>query len=119
MAWAGPLKETYWLEESGIPAKFEVARDEVHADRVVRRLPVQASADDDGWAKLGPVGSRITNEGPFDHRTYGFNKLVDLFAAIDLFEVRREKHEGHTVVSVRLVKMAGKKIAGKKGNEAH
>ncbi|MEO5914092.1 MAG: NYN domain-containing protein [Luteolibacter sp.] len=79
------------------------------------RSAVQASADDEGWAKLGPVGSRITNEGPFDHRTFGFDKLVDLFAAIDLFEVKRENHDTHTIVSVRLVKMAGKKIAGKKG----
>ncbi len=63
---------------------------------------VKAAADDDGWAALGPVGSHITNQGPFDHRTYGYKKLSDLFSAIDLFEVKGEKTAGHTTYRVRL-----------------
>jgi len=55
------------------------------------RSSIQAVADEEGWASLGPVGSHITNQGPFDHRTYGFKKLSDLFAAIDLFELKGEK----------------------------
>lgn len=43
------------------------------------RTAVGASTDDNGWARLGLVGEGIKNEGPFDHRTYGFRKLVDLF----------------------------------------
>jgi uncharacterized LabA/DUF88 family protein len=77
------------------------------------RNAVKESADKDGWARLGPVGSRITNAGPFDHRTYGFKKLRDLFAAIDLFEVRsdvNEKEGSQPVVLVRIVKAAGKKL---------
>ncbi len=66
------------------------------------RSAVKAAADDDGWAALGPVGSHITNQGPFDHRTYGFKKLSDLFSAIDLFEVKGEKNGGHTIYRVRL-----------------
>ncbi len=80
----------------------------------ILRGAVQASADDDGWAKLGPVGSRISNEGPFDHRTYGFTKLADLFKAIDLFEVKEEKSGNHTVISVRLRKGPAKKATTKK-----
>jgi hypothetical protein len=49
-----------------------------------------------------------------DHRTYGFKKLVDLFEAIDLFEVKREKHGTHTVISVRIAKVGGKKVKPKK-----
>jgi uncharacterized LabA/DUF88 family protein len=74
------------------------------------RTAVGASAEEDGWANLAAVGTRISNEGPFDHRTYGYKKLVDLFEAIDLFEVTREKHGTHTVISVRIAKVGGKKV---------
>ncbi|MES2439311.1 MAG: NYN domain-containing protein [Verrucomicrobiota bacterium] len=78
------------------------------------RSAVKESADKDGWADLGPVGSRITNSGPFDHRTYGFRKLIDLFAAIDLFEVKKETNGTQTVNWVRICKGAGKKTVVKK-----
>jgi len=65
------------------------------------RSAVQATEDDDGWAPLGPVGAHISNQGPFDHRTYGFSKLSDLFAAIDLFEVRKTMNGTQPVVEVR------------------
>ncbi|MFD2257262.1 NYN domain-containing protein [Luteolibacter algae] len=68
------------------------------------RSAVKAAADDDGWATLGPVGSHISNQGPFDHRTYGFKKLSDLFAAIDLFELTGVKADSHTIYRVRLKK---------------
>jgi uncharacterized LabA/DUF88 family protein len=77
------------------------------------RTAVSASADDDGWANLAAVGTRISNEGPFDHRTYGFSNLVDLFDVIDLFEVKREKYGSHTVISVRIAKVGGKKVRPK------
>lgn len=66
------------------------------------RSAVKAVADDDGWASLGPVGAHINNQGPFDHRTYGFKKLSDLFAAIDLFEISGEKTGGQTKYRVRM-----------------
>jgi uncharacterized protein (TIGR00288 family) len=77
------------------------------------RTAIGASADEDGWANLAIIANRINNEGPFDHRTYGFEKLVDLFEAIDLFEVKREKHGTHTVISVRIAKVGGKKVKPK------
>jgi uncharacterized protein (TIGR00288 family) len=73
------------------------------------RSAVKASEDEEGWARLGPVGSHISNLGPFDHRTYGFKKLSDLFAAIDLFEVKKETNANQTIISVRIRKGAGKK----------
>jgi uncharacterized protein (TIGR00288 family) len=77
------------------------------------RNAVSASADDEGWANLSNIANRINNESPFDHRTYGFKKLVDLFEAIDLFEVKRDKHGGHTVIAVRIAKLGGKKLPSK------
>lgn len=68
------------------------------------RSAVKSAADEEGWASLGPVGSHITNQGPFDHRTYGFKKLSDLFAAIDLFEIKAEKTENQTRYRVRKLK---------------
>lgn len=62
------------------------------------RNAVKTSADEDGWANLSNIANRINNESPFDHRTYGFKKLVDLFEAIDLFEVKREKSNTHTMI---------------------
>jgi uncharacterized LabA/DUF88 family protein len=70
------------------------------------RNAVSASADEEGWANLSNITNRINNESPIDHRTYGFKKLVDLFEAIDLFEVKR----ANSVILVRIAKVGGKKI---------
>ena len=69
------------------------------------RNAVSASADEEGWANLSNITNRINNEGPFDHRTYGFKKLVDLFEAIDLFEVKR----ANTAILVRIAKVGGRR----------
>jgi uncharacterized LabA/DUF88 family protein len=73
------------------------------------RNAVSASADEEGWANLSNITNRINNEGPFDHRTYGFKKIVDLFAAIDLFEVKRS----HSAILVRIAKVGGRKVQPK------
>ncbi|MHA3771863.1 NYN domain-containing protein [Verrucomicrobiota bacterium sgz303538] len=59
------------------------------------------AVQDDGWAELGRVGHHLSNQGSFDHRNYGFPKLRDLFAAIDLFELRNTKNGNFNVFSVR------------------
>ncbi len=66
------------------------------------RSAVKAAADEDGWAPLAPVGSLISNQGSFDHRTYGYKKLSDLFDAIDLFELRKSGNGSQTQFHVRL-----------------
>ena len=65
------------------------------------RSAVEATANDDGWAPLGPVGGHLGNQGPFDHRTYGFSKLSDLFAAIDLFEVEKPSNGAQPRIRAR------------------
>lgn len=77
------------------------------------RNAVSASADEEGWANLAQVAYRVKNEGPFDHRSYGFKKLVDLYEAIDLFEVKREKAASHTTIFLRIAKVGGKRVKPK------
>ncbi|MDP1930387.1 MAG: NYN domain-containing protein [Gammaproteobacteria bacterium] len=70
------------------------------------RQAVDAVADEDGWAKLGPVGAHISNQTSFDSRNYGFKKLSDLFAAIDLFEIKKDNNFGHLVRDRKRAKQA-------------
>jgi len=74
--------------------------------RLMRTLrnAVRAAMGDDGWARLSPVGSHIANQGPLNHRTYGFDKLSDLFAAVDLFELRKNEDGTQKFFEVRLKK---------------
>ena len=66
------------------------------------RGAIAASSDDDGWANLGAVGSTAAKQSPdFDSRNWGYAKLVDLVAAIGLFEVRRPANGGGGAVEVR------------------
>ena len=53
------------------------------------RQAIEAVEDDDGWAQLGTIGQHISNHASFDHRNYGYKKLSDFFAAIDLFEMKK------------------------------
>ena len=60
------------------------------------RNAVQSSADDSGWANLGPVGQNIAKHSPdFDPRNYGYDKLGELVRATKLFELE-ERQIGNT-----------------------
>lgn len=60
------------------------------------RHAVEASSDESGWAKLGPVGSNIAKQSSeFDPRMYGFGKLGELVIATKLFDVE-ERQVGST-----------------------
>lgn len=62
------------------------------------RHAVQASADEEGWARVGAVGTQIGNKTSFDARNYGYATLSRLFAATQAFELR---DEGTPRVAVR------------------
>jgi len=66
------------------------------------RNAVDATAGDDGWAHLGPVGSQIGNQASFDPRNHGYKKLGDLIEATQLFEMDRRG----TTVMLRDKRMA-------------
>lgn len=53
------------------------------------RQALQACEEDNGWARLGPIGKHISNHASFDQRNYGFRKLSDFFSSIDLFEMKQ------------------------------
>lgn len=75
-----------------VPSAIRRSGKELKGDSKLMNLlrnAVMFAADDDGWAPLGLVGSRIANQASFEPRNYGYARLTDLFAAIDLFEVRR------------------------------
>jgi len=50
------------------------------------RNAVASAADEEGWAHLGAVGNHISKQSSFDQRNYGYARLGDLIATIDLFE---------------------------------
>ena len=71
--------------------------------------------DDDGWAHLGTVGSRIQGAAPdFDPRTYGCPNLSTLVTKSGGFEVRKGPGNAiHIRRKAALGKAGGKAGAGK------
>lgn len=58
---------------------------------------VESSADEDGRANLGQVGSHLAKQSPdFDARNYGFARLSDLAEASGILDV--ERVEGRPIV---------------------
>ncbi|RTR40282.1 NYN domain-containing protein [Shewanella canadensis] len=86
----------------GLP-KFDKSLNKDNKLISLLRQAIEAVEEDDGWARLGPIGSHISNQASFDQRNYGFKKLSDLFAAIDLFE---SKMTQGTVIWIRDIKRA-------------
>ncbi|WP_299445745.1 NYN domain-containing protein [uncultured Phycicoccus sp.] len=73
------------------PAAGRATRAQLRQDtRLVAllRRAVDSAADDSGWAKIGTVGQRISNQSSFDSRNYGYAKLSRLIEATELFEIR-------------------------------
>ncbi|MGH8830402.1 MAG: NYN domain-containing protein [Polaromonas sp.] len=70
------------------------------------RNAVQAAADDEGWARVGAVGTQIANQASFDHRNYGYATLTKLLVATQLFDI---EDEGKSTVAVRDIRDKGDK----------
>lgn len=60
------------------------------------RSAVDMSAQEDGWASLGEVGSRLHQLDPgFDARTYGYKQLSQLIRSYSgEFEIRAKRSQG-------------------------
>ncbi|WP_339899020.1 NYN domain-containing protein [uncultured Gilvimarinus sp.] len=65
------------------------------------RQAIAATAEDNGWSALGPVGSHISNKTSFDTRNYGYRNLSSLIKAIDLFEIKRGPNNSYLVRDLR------------------
>jgi uncharacterized LabA/DUF88 family protein len=56
------------------------------------RSAIDSASDENGWANLATVGYNINKQAPdFDPRNYGYRKLMDLVAAIDLLKTERRE----------------------------
>lgn len=62
------------------------------------RDAVNATQDESGWARVGAVGTQISNKTSFDARNYGYATLTKLLVATEAFDLR---DEGTSRVSVR------------------
>lgn len=65
------------------------------------------ATEEDGWAELSTVGAHISNKTSFDSRNYGFKNLSSLFAAIDLFEIKRGKGTSYRVRDLKKARKSG------------
>lgn len=61
------------------------------------------SADEDGWAHLGMMGSNLRQLDPsFDPRTFGYGQLLQLINAHkELFTIRKEEDKGRSAVYIK------------------
>lgn len=86
---------------SARPATLRVPTAQLRQDKrllAMLRDAVHATEDEDGWAKVGAVGTQIANKTSFDARNYGYATLTKLLAATQAFEMR---DEGSSRVAVR------------------
>lgn len=82
-------------------ASLRVPGDQLQRDAKLLSLlrgAVIACEDEDGWAKVGAVGSHIGNKASFDPRNYGYATLTKLLVTTEAFDIR---DEGTSRVSVR------------------
>lgn len=83
------------------PATLRVPSQQLRQDRQLLSLlrdAVNATQDEQGWARVGAVGTQIGNKASFDARNYGYASLTKLLAATQAFEMR---DEGTSRVAVR------------------
>lgn len=82
-------------------ARLRVPTQQLRQDSQLLNLlrdAVNATQDEDGWARVGAVGTQIGNKASFDARNYGYATLTKLLAATQAFEMR---DEGTSRVAVR------------------
>ncbi|GIL36608.1 NYN domain-containing protein [Phycicoccus sp. DTK01] len=86
-----PARTTRASAKNGNPPPERATRAQLRGDNrlvALLRRAVESAADDSGWAKIGTVGQRISNQSSFDSRNYGYAKLSKLIEASELFEIR-------------------------------
>ncbi|QKE82572.1 NYN domain-containing protein [Arthrobacter sp. NEB 688] len=86
-----PAKTARASAKNGNPPPERATRAQLRGDNrlvALLRRAVESAADDSGWAKIGTVGQRISNQSSFDSRNYGYAKLSKLLEASELFEIR-------------------------------
>lgn len=74
------------------------------------KIIINEISDEDGWANLGEIGSRLNNRYPdFDTRNYGHQKLRPLLLSLHQFNVEgRKTSKGQNTHYVARIKPNGK-----------
>jgi hypothetical protein len=97
--------------KGGEPRK-KVPVQDFKMDRKLRTLLVAAvedSADESGWAYLGPVGQYVANRQPeFDPRNYGYRKLAELIKASGWFDVEERSNPADPGKQIYIRKRQGR-----------
>jgi len=88
------------LQTSVLPVQAKLRADAKLVEML--RSAIAANEDEEGWALLGAVGHHLNNQGPFDSRNYGYKKLSDLVAAIDVFRLKQKSHASGMTHWVRI-----------------
>ena len=89
------------MAAANAPQRLRVATSKLRQDTALMNLLRDAAAavqDESGWARVGAVGTQISNKASFDARNYGYATLTKLLAATDAFDFR---DEGTSRVAVR------------------
>jgi len=95
----------YGIGEKKTPEAFRQACDqfifienlepEIQVERIPKEImellysAVEDASDEEGWGLLSVIGILLRQKKPdFDHRTYGYKKLGEMFNSLDSFEIR-------------------------------
>ena len=61
------------------------------------RESIRETENEEGWAKLALIGSRMSAKASLNAAQFGYKKLIDLIQQIDKFETRKDA-DGHWLV---------------------
>lgn len=95
----------YGIGEKKTPEAFRQACDqfifienlepEIQVEKIPKEImellysAVEDASDEEGWGMLSVIGILLRQKKPdFDHRTYGYKKLGEMFKSLDSFEIR-------------------------------
>ncbi|HPE88003.1 MAG TPA: NYN domain-containing protein [Spirochaetia bacterium] len=106
----GPAEEETAAKDE--PKRKAPAPQDLKIDRKLKALlcdAVEDSADETGWAYLGPVGQYVANRQPdFDPRNYGYRKLAELIRSCGWFEVEERSSPTDTGKQIYIRKRQGR-----------
>lgn len=107
----GPVEEEISSKDEPRRQK-QPPQEDLKVDKKLRTLlgdAVEDSADESGWAYLGPVGQYVANRQPdFDPRNYGYRKLAELIKSCGWFDVEERSSPTDTGKQIYIRKRAGR-----------
>jgi len=85
------------IEQQEVPKEGMASKEELIES--IKTIVTETS-DEDGWASMGEVGTRINKRYPdFDTRNYGYSKLTPLISSLTQFEIQSRKTSNPNVTN--------------------